>query len=139
MLLFNNNQLYANLFENDADGDLYQHRFDLHQQNACASVKDTGLLYDAIIIAQYKNFYRWTWRHDQAENHPAILKLCAFWECFRENTCQYEARIPYIQLFFGNEVYTPLIPDGAAMPLKLDDTALHQSVKNASVLFGDSA
>ncbi|PIQ43242.1 MAG: hypothetical protein COV52_01875 [Gammaproteobacteria bacterium CG11_big_fil_rev_8_21_14_0_20_46_22] len=137
MLLFKNNWLRANSFEKPVDSELYQQRFDLHQHNACARVKDTGLIYDAIKLAQYKSLNKWAWQKTQAENHPALLKLCAFWECFQEDTCEHEARIPYIQLFFGNEVYTPLIPDGAVTPLKLNDDSLQQNLKHASVIFGN--
>jgi hypothetical protein len=135
--------------DRDNEKETYQTRLNQHHQNACAHVKNTGLIYDAISLAQHKNLNKWTWQYDQAENHPAILKLCAFWACYRpepnkqnelnekDNQKTHEARIPYLQLFVGQEAYLPIIPDVGIMPLVLNDKTIKKNVKEASVIFGD--
>ncbi len=162
MLLYQTNILYDDLYQNEQNEQneqnktntkkerLYQARFEVHQRNACTRVKDTELIYDAIQLAQQKDLNRWTWQYDQAENHPAILKLCAFWECFQDfqeyrddrkdqNIHQsiHEARIPYLQLFLGNSEYLPIIPDAARIPLLLKHEELQKTLKTASVIFGE--
>ena len=136
MLLFNQDNDPDIRFP-EADSEAYQANLDAHQQNARVRVKDTGLMYDAIHLAQCKGLNKWSWRYDQAENHLALLKLCAFWHCFCEQACRHEARIPYIQLFLGGDHYVPLISDTPIIPVYLEDNVFKKTIKRASVLFGD--
>jgi|GEM_PF-1904291 hypothetical protein len=136
--------------KDEKETEAYQTRLNQHHQNACAHVKNTGLIYDAICLAQHKSENKWAWQYDQAENHPAILKLCAFWACYQSesNECNawgeegeqktHEARIPYLQFFVGQEAYLPMIPDVGIMPLILKDKTTKENVKEASVIFGDA-
>ncbi|MCW5588122.1 MAG: hypothetical protein KIT27_00530 [Legionellales bacterium] len=136
LLVQQNNSRDDLLGENEISSQVYQNRFDQHQRNACAYVKQTGLVYDAICLAQNKNINRWAWHYAHSEGHPAIVTLCAFWDCYQTENSLHEARIPYIQLFFGQENYCSLIPSGIEIPLKVKDEKTQHHLKMASVLFG---
>lgn len=112
---------------------IYQERLDQHHQNASVNVKETGLIYDAICLAQNKQINS---LHNDSENHPAIAKLCAFWDCYELDSI-HEAKIPYIQLFLGDDHYHAFMPEGIEMPLTINEPEIQQSLKEASVIFGD--
>ncbi len=135
MLLYDDNNINSSLH---IKNNVRNHHFvDVHQQNACARVKTTCLLYDAIVLARNTQLSHWTWRYDHAEEHPAIQTLCAFWKYFRDDNSCYDARIPYIQVFLDNDHYASLITDTVAMPVVLHNKSLQQIVKSASVIFGN--
>lgn len=134
MLLFKSNQNKQN--QQITSPETYQQHFHWHQKNACVAVKDASLIAEAVQLAQHQALNAWVWQAAQAESHPALLVLCAFWEYFQIKPCQNEVRIPYIQLFLGDENYLPLIPGGAFMPLKGQNPVLQQQIRAASVLFG---
>ncbi len=124
------------LEENEISSQVDQNRFDQHQRNACAYVKQSGLIYDAIVLAKNKNINRWAWHYAYSEGHPAIATLCAFWDCYQTESSVHEARIPYIHLFFGQDNYCSLIPGGIEIPLKLKERQTQHHLKMASVLLG---
>jgi hypothetical protein len=131
MLLFKHNKQMI-------EAEAYQARLDQHQKNARACVKDTGIIYDAICLAQDKRLKPWSWQNTCAEKHPAITKLCHFWEGYQGHESVYDARVPYVQLFLGSDRYVSLSPCGPSMPLVLDDHHMQRSVKASSVIFGDA-
>lgn len=137
MLLFDHSKkLQTDFYFNqyDVDQSDYQRFLACHEHNARAKVKDAGLIYDAILLAQDESIIE----PEDAADHPALKTLCQFWTYYRESPDEFDAGFPYIQLFLGNPAYTPLIPDGAVMPFNLENSAIRDDLKMASVIFGNT-
>lgn len=124
------------LRENEISHEMYQHRLSQHQKNACAYVKSTKLIYDAICLSQNKNINKWAWHYNYSEDHPAIMKLCVFWDYYLPGECQYESRVPYVQLFLGNEYYKSLIENDIHIPIKIKNNQTQNYFKMSSAVFG---
>lgn len=138
LLLSKNNSLHDDIRHwQNKDSEQYQQMLHAHNQNAITKVESMGLLYDAIQLARFSDANQWIWQKNQAETHPALLTLCAFWQSFREDESVHEARIPYIQLFLGQENYVPLIPSVVSMPTIIENDQLRNTIRESSVIFGE--
>jgi len=133
------NKLHADIQQwQNKESEKYQAMLAVHKNNAITYSASTKIIYEAIQLARFNDAQSWAWRLDQAETHPALLLLSAYWQSLcEEDEGVHEARIPYIQLFLGKETYVPLMPDAASMPILIENKILHETVHNSSVIMGE--
>ncbi len=130
--LKNNHTIHSQLINNT----LYSKNLALHHKNACAHVKESELIFEAIQLARDKNMMKIVASKNDPNNHPALKKLCSFWQCFTLGEIADNALLPFIQIFSGKEHYEQIINDAnlTLIPQKLLD---NQTYQKSNIIFSE--
>lgn len=108
-----------------------------HRQNACATFSSDKMIYEIVKLIENIDSKRGPFSDEKnPEDHPAIRRLCDFWNEILGFTNMRQPGIPLIQLFLGKDDYVPLI-DMQTMPVNLErNEQLGKRINSSSMAFG---